>query len=429
MEKEKLLFDSKTDPIPEIRRDLSLIPVKQDGKAYLYVHDAMGYVPENLALNAQVQSLLSLLDGRKSVDDLEPYLGEDVTTDQLLEFVRFLDEHRMLHSTYLRAYSNRREAEYESSDIHDSVTAGNSYPADPQALRELLQEAFTEHGGNATKETNGTDGIEPGQAGGTGPIKALYAPHIDPRVSLEVYAGAFSRLARQRPERVVILATSHYAGIHDELYQNHPFILVDKDFEMPNGRVRADREAIARLEERAGETGVSLHDRAHRIEHSIELHLVFLNHLWDHAYKIVPILVNGFEELYYMEDGHLAKNVKKFSRLLRDEFGDEEETLFLVSGDLAHIGKKFGDSEPAESLFEEIRSFDARFLDHAVENRREQMLAHMKKEYDPYRICGFPPLYTLMNAFPGLRGELLNYEIWDERERESAVSFGSIAYR
>lgn len=427
MEKDELLFDSKTDPIPEIRRDLSLIPVSQDGNSYLYVHDNMGYVPENLALNAQVQTLLSLLDGRKSVADLDPYLDEEVTSDHLLDFIRYLDEHRLLHSTYLRAYSNKREAEYESSEVHESVTAGSSYPADPRALREMLEEAFEKHDASARNGTSPSGGES--SPDDSEPVRALYAPHIDPRVSLDVYAGAFSHLAQRRPERVVILATSHYAGIHAELYQNHPFILVNKDFEMPNGRVPADREAIERLEKRADEAGLSLHDRAHRMEHSIELHLIFLNHLWDHDFEIVPVLVNDFEELYYMEDGHLAGSVTSFSRLLRKEFGSDRETLFLVSGDLAHIGKKFGDSEPAESMFDDIRSFDARFLDHAVENRREEMLAHMKEEYDPYRICGFPPLYTLLNAFPDLRGELLNYEIWDERERESAVSFASVVYR
>lgn len=408
------LFNSKSRPIPGVRREISFVPVNQNGDSYLYVHDMMGYVPDDLALNAQVQTLLSLFDGRKSVEDLKPFLGEDVTTGHLLEFVQFLDENRILNSAFLDGYREKVESGYESSETHESVTAGGSYPADPETLRALLEDAFEEHDGDSR------DG---------GPVRALYAPHIDPRVSLDIYAGAFSRIADQRPRRVVMLATSHYAGLYPEHYENRPYILVNKDFKMPNGLVQADREALDRLAEAGEELGVTAGDRAHRMEHSIELHLVFLNHLWKHDYEIVPILVNGFDELYYNEQGFLGESVSGFSEMLREEFAGDEDTLFLVSGDLAHVGKKFGDDRPADNMFDEIRSFDARFLDHAVENRRGDMLAHMKEEFDPYRICGFPPLYTLMHTLPDLRGELINYEIWDEQERESAVSFGSIAYR
>lgn len=415
MADQKELFNSKSRPIPGVRREISFVPVTQNGDSYLYVHDMMGYVPDDLALNAQVQTLLSLFDGRRSVEDLKPFLGEDVTTDHLLEFVQFLDENRILNSAFLEGYREKVESGYESSQTHESVTAGGSYPADPEELRALLEDAFEEHGGGDSRES--------------GPVRALYAPHIDPRVSLDVYAGAFSRIADQRPSRVVMLATSHYAGLYPERYENYPYILVNKDYGMPNGLVQADREALERLAEAGEELGVTTDDRAHRMEHSIELHLVFLNHLWDHGFRIVPILVNGFDELYYHEQGFLGKSVSGFSEMLREEFAGAEDTLFLVSGDLAHVGKKFGDDRAAESMFDEIRSFDARFLDHAVENRCGDMLAQMKEEFDPYRICGFPPLYTLMHTLPDLRGELINYEIWDEQERESAVSFGSIAYR
>jgi hypothetical protein len=53
----------------------------------------------------------------------------------------------------------------------------------------------------------------------------------------------------------------------------------------------------------------------------------------------------------------------------------------------------------------------------------------MSEKYDPYRICGYPPLYSFLKTKPDLKGEVLTYDIWDESERESGVSFGSIIYR
>ncbi|HKK46302.1 MAG TPA: AmmeMemoRadiSam system protein B, partial [Balneolaceae bacterium] len=335
------LFDSKTDPIPQLRRDLQIIPIEQNGNSYLYFQDQRGYAPPDFAINRQVGTLLSLIDGRKSISDLDPYLGENVNPDQLLQFIRFLDENRLLASKHLESHAQKIEEAYEQSTLHESVTAGSSYPKEPEELNEYLRAAFENHSNTRTAQN----------------IKALYAPHIDPRVALDSYVKAFAPIRNLRPKRIVILATSHYAGLYPDHYQNTPFILVNKDFDLPLGTIRRDQKTIEMLAEQDG-IGISTHDRAHRVEHSIELHLLFLSYLWDHDFSIVPILVRGLDDLYHMEDGHLGQQVKNFSTILHKQFGDDDETFFLISGDLAHFGKKFGDENPASTMFEDVRSFD-----------------------------------------------------------------------
>ena len=100
----------------------------------------------------------------------------------------------------------------------------------------------------------------------------------------------------------------------------------------------------------------------------------------------------------------------------------------MISGDLAHFGKKFGDMETAASMMVKVKAFDESFMEVGANNNPKTMLDIIKTDYDPYKICGFPPLYTFMNAFPNLKGEVLSYDLWDESERESAVSFGSILF-
>lgn len=406
----KQLFDSKTDPIPQLRRDLRVIPVQQNGNSYLYFQDQRGYATPDFALNRQVGTLLSLIDGSKSIADLEPYLGDGASTDQLLEFIQLLDENRLLASEHFRKHARQTEEQYEQSTLHRSVTAGSSYPEDPDELRAYLDDAFNGHNSSETAEN----------------VKALYAPHIDPRVALDSYVKAFATIKQLTPKRVVILATSHYAGFYPKLYQDSPFILVNKDFELPLATIKRDQEAIDRLSAK-DKIGINTHDRAHRIEHSIELHLLFLSYLWNHDFSIVPILVRSLDDLYYMEDGHLGQQLDQFSRVLQNLFGDDE-TFFLISGDLAHFGKKFGDEKPASTMFRDVKSFDKQFLEYGSGNNRKQMLGLMKQDMDPYRICGFPPLYTFLQSMPDLKGEVLGYDLWDERERESAVTFGSILY-
>jgi AmmeMemoRadiSam system protein B len=407
------LFNSKTDPIPEIRRDLQIIPIEENGSSYLYFHDEQGYATSDLALQQEVRPLLSLLNGQRSIEDLEPHLGKGVSKNQVLEFVQFLDKHRLLASNYFQQHAEEIESNYEQLSVHSSVTAGHSYPADPDELQQYLDEAFAKHNGN--KITSDF-------------IKALYAPHIDPRVALDSYINAFAPIKDLQPKRVVIIATSHYAGLYPEIYKEEPFILVNKDFELPLGTVQRDQQTIEELLQTDDEIGITTQDRAHRMEHSIELHLLFLSYLWDHNFKVVPFLTRDLDDLHYMEDGHLGKQLGNFSALLENRFADDDDTFFLISGDLAHFGNKFGDQTAASIMFDQVEDFDRKFLDHASANRRSELLELMKEDMDPYRICGFPPLYTFLNSMPDLKGEILSYDLWDEREKESAVTFGSILY-
>ncbi|WP_020404676.1 AmmeMemoRadiSam system protein B [Gracilimonas tropica] len=411
------IFNSYTDPIPPLRFDVQIIPIKQDGKTYLYFQDQYGYATSDFAVPQSARSMLSLFDGQRSVEDIMEFSDNGVTKEQILEYVQFLDENALLHSAHFKEHAAKMESEYERSDVHFSITAGLAYPDDPEEMTHFLNEAFEK-----------LPTSEPVQT-----AKALYAPHIDIRVGMNSYVKAFSAIKELKPKRVVMLATSHYSGMYPDIYEERPFVIASKDFKMVNGIVKADWEGIKKIREQIeGEEehyGVTFQDRAHRIEHSIEQHLIFINHLWEHEFSLIPIVVGGLDELFYKADGFQGQQVENFSGLLAELFVDDDNTFFLISGDLAHIGKKFGDNKPAKELFDDIRNFDDAFLDFGASGSPQKLLNLMSEKYDPFRICGYPPLYSFLKTLPGLNGEILTYDIWDESERESGVSFGSILYR
>lgn len=411
------LFNSYTDPIPPLRFDVQIIPIKHDGETYLYFQDQYGYATGDFAVPKSAQSIFSLFDGQRSVEDILKFSGNGVTKEQILEYVQFLDENALLHSPYFRKHAEKTEVEYEESDIHHSITAGLSYPDDPSEMDHFLKEAFDKLPTSDPVQT----------------AKALYAPHIDLRFGLNSYVKAFSAIRELKPKRVVMLATSHYSGLYPDIYEERPFVISSKDFKMVNGMVKADLKSIRNIREQIGDEaehyGVTFQDRAHRIEHSIEQHLIFINHLWKHDFSIIPILVGSLDELFYKADGFQGQQVENFAGLLGELFGDNDKTFFLISGDLAHIGKKFGDNKPAKEMFEDIRNFDEAFMDFGASGSPQKMLTLMSEKYDPYRICGYPPLYSFLKTLPDIKGEILTYDIWDESERESGVSFGSILYR
>lgn len=402
--------------IPPLRSDLEILPVSKNGVDLIYIVDSQGYMDQPLVLGKPVSALLPMLNGHYSVRDIVRDLrryGADTGETELQELVMAFDKAGLLLSPSFQQRREKIEERFEKRKLRPAVCAGVSYPANAADLRAMLKRAFEE-----------TERVPVS----FGRIRALFAPHIDTRVNLSVYASGFRYLAALKPKRVVILATSHYSGGYHPLYNGLPYIGSHKDFSTPLGVVPADLKAIRDLAAVAGQTGLSFRDRAHRSEHSIELHLVFLQYMWSHPFAIVPILVGSLEDLYYMREGDTGKKVDAMTRELGNRYAEDDETLFLISGDLAHIGKKFGDRQSANSMYDDMCSYDRLFLGSAARGRADELLSLQAEYDDAYRICGFPPLYTALQALPEARGTITGYDIWDDREQESAVSFCSIIY-
>lgn len=415
---EDKIFRSASKVVPPIRSTLDVFPVHSGDRQLMYFHDSMGYATENFAVDKSIAGLLPLIDGKSSVKKIVERiqeLGGQISEKELGPFITMLDENRMLFSEYFKAYKTKMEDDFEQSEIREPICAGTSYSKSPEKLRAQFDMAFE---AVSDQEDN------PGKS----KIKALYAPHIDPRVGLETYAKAFKPLSNLKPKHVIILGTAHYAGSYFDYYDNTPFILSQKKFSTPLGTISTQKEFAEALISNSDKLGLSVKDRAHRIEHSLELHLIFLQYMWNHDFEITPILVNSFDELMYKKDGALGDQLAKMGEILSTTEKDED-TLILISGDLAHFGHKFGDTEKASEMFNEVKLFDGQFLEQAKNVNSDGLLSVVSEVYDRYRVCGFSPLYSWLASKPNVTGEVTGYQLWDERERESAVTFGSILFR
>lgn len=406
-----MLFDSTTLPIPPLRRDVQVIPVEDNGRSLLVFYDPMKVSTPGFALDRSVEPVLSLIDGQKSLDQLIPYFADGVSAKELLKFIQTLDEQNLLESEKFRKHSDLIETQFEEAEIRPPALAGSSYPADKNEAEGFVRDILQKCNGSMVSESPG---------------KALYAPHIDLRVGAQQYAEAFSSLRKIKPARVVILATAHYSGYYPDVYEGLPFIGSEKDYQLPGRVLKTDRKIVKALAHSGDDAGFTNKDRAHRIEHSIETHLLFASHIWKHDFQIVPILVAGLDEILYMPDGNIGRKIEQFSKQIRQL--DTVDTFYLISGDLSHVGKKFGDAQSARLMRKDVENFDHAFIETALSNKPHQMLEHIGGNYDAYRVCGFPPLFTFLKTFPDHKGTPLNYHWWDETERESAVSFGSILY-
>lgn len=144
--------------------------------------------------------------------------------------------------------------------------------------------------------------------------KALIVPHAGYVYSGPVAASAYARIAsaRGRIRRVVLLGPVHRVPVRG-------LALPGADaFDTPLGRIAIDTAACARLE---GMPQVVRSPAAHRLEHSLEVQLPFLQRLLD-DFALVPLAVGD-------------ATAEEVAQVL-DALWGGDETLIVISSDLSH---------------------------------------------------------------------------------------------
>jgi hypothetical protein len=188
------------------------------------------------------------------------------------------------------------------------------YPEQENRLRAEVQAMLAE-------AAPGLDSAErtPGQSIGEGAPrvphpKAIIAPHAGYVYSGPVAASAYSRLEGHAGSisRVILLGPAHRYPVRGMAASSA------KAFQTPLGSVLLDQEAIARAMELPQ---VQLVDEAHEGEHSLEVHLPFLQVVLG-DFSLVPLVVG--------EASH-----EEVAEVLEILWGGPE-TLIVVSSDLSH---------------------------------------------------------------------------------------------
>lgn len=186
----------------------------------------------------------------------------------------------------------------KSGRVRRPAVAGAFYPSGAPALRRAIADC-TERAVQATP---------PGRP------KALVAPHAGYVYSGPVAATAYATLVPWRDDirRVVLLGPSHHVAFRGLATSAAEFFLT------PLGPVQVDVAAVIELQELPF---VRCRDDAHVAEHSLEVHLPFLQQVLD-DFRITPLVVGDASASEVAEAlGHVW---------------DGDETLIVVSTDLSH---------------------------------------------------------------------------------------------
>jgi AmmeMemoRadiSam system protein B len=185
---------------------------------------------------------------------------------------------------------------FAMSTTRPPAVAGLFYPDDAGQLREQVR------------------GFLRGAAGSGPAPKAIIAPHAGYVYSGPVAASAYALLAgaRETIRRVLLIGPSHRVGFKGIAAASADF------YSTPLGDVPVDRKALEKILDLPW---VRVFDQAHALEHSLEVHLPFLQVALG-AFELVPLVAG-------------EATADEVAEVLERLWGGPE-TLVVVSSDLSH---------------------------------------------------------------------------------------------
>ncbi len=254
-----------------------------------------------------------------------------------------------------------------------AAVAGQFYPGDAQALKRQVD------GFLARAEDRG---LRP---------KAIIGPHAGTIYSGPIAASAYINLRSLRGtiKRVVLLGPAHYVPLEGLAASTA------EAFTTPLGEIPLDQETLRNLE---AFKQVNFVDKAHRPEHSLELHLPFLQEtLGD--FQLVPLVVGACEP----ED---------VAEVLEQVWGGEE-TLIVISSDLSHY-----------LPYEMARQLDGQTT-RAIEELHWEELAHDQA-------CGYYAVRGLLQAARDHKMKVTTVDLRNSGDtagtKEGVVGYGAYLF-
>lgn len=398
-------------------RTIDMVPVQFNGRPHLLLRDPLQLTDKMLMVSAQAGVVLALLDGTRTVREIQVDLmrltGEFVMSDQIEELLRQLDECLFLDNERFKEALNAAISAYCQSPFRSPILSGSAYPSDPSSLRSMLDSFFEPPKG-------------PGHPSGVKyscPLKAVVAPHIDLSRGGFTYAWAYKDLAEApQPELFIILGIAHYP-------MGNLFAATTKDFVTPLGRARAAVEFIEALNSRCG-FDLLADEFAHRHEHSVELQVIWLQHLFGDV-KIVPIICAGFEDLVEPGESPVSlPQVKEFVEAFQETLSEYSgQVTIIASVDLSHIGFRFGDRMSITPVtLRWLEAEDRLFLEKVANGDEEGMFALIHADRNSRRVDAYPALYVMLKVLGDVKGEIRHYDQSVEGRNESVVTFGAVVF-
>jgi AmmeMemoRadiSam system protein B len=431
-------------PCPRLR-PLEVFPVGDPKKELLFaLRDPDGF-SDTVVLPYPAAVLATLMDGRRRLSEIQTdfqlQFGQPVPLLDLERFIGELDQANLLDSDGFRQRWQTEVQMYLNNPVRPAAHAGGAYAGEPGELRQQLERLFlgadgpgaingqtAGHAGSGTQDADS----RPMPPGGER-LCGVLSPHIDLHRGGAAFAWAYKRVVEESGADIFVI----FGTAHNPMRQM--FSVSRKNFATPLGTAQVSQPFVDRLvqhligDPRAEGLDLFQDELAHRHEHSIEFQALFLQYVLGdrRPYMIVPVLTGSFHRFVERgrepaESPHVAAFVAAMQATAAEFPG---RVCYISGGDLAHVGRRFGD----EWLLDEARlahraNDDKQLLTAACRADAAGFFQHIAVQADQSRICGLAPTYTMLQVMQPVRGELLKYDQAVEQDGSACVSFASAAF-
>jgi AmmeMemoRadiSam system protein B len=399
--------------LARLRSTLDFMPSPVPDKPGLLIRDPFQFSDAALVIPPALVEGLTYFDGTRTPFDLREFLvrltGELDVGELQQQLTDALSEAGFLEDDNFLRRKEEAERAFASAPTRAPAHAGTGYPEDPAELTSTLRDYLQRNAAAA-----------PGER-----VRAIAAPHVSPFGGVDAYRAAYASLTPSDAERTfVVLGTSHYG-------ESDHFGLTRKAFVTPFGETSTDLALVDEIARSAGD-GAVMEDYCHAVEHSIEFQVVFLQHLFGPRVRVVPLLCGAFSR--GMQAGARPEDdeaVRRTIAALGEIAAREGDRLLWVLGvDMAHMGRRYGDSFEAAAgrgEMEEVARRDRSRIERMERGDAAGFWEQVRENQDDLKWCGASPIYTFLSALPDVRGSLLHYQQWNI-EPHSVVSFAGLRF-
>lgn len=400
-----------TDKRPKLR-PVEAFPEDGENEDVFVVRDPSGLGDGVLRMSEPALFVLSQLDGTHTLGDIrdafQKRYGQTLTDNTLAKLVENLESSHLLEGPSFDAHFASLVDGYRDAPVRASIYGVEL--GDKEAVEAYMDEMLPSP-------------CHPPERSDL--IVGVIAPHLDYPRGKPCYREAYGSLwGRACPQRCVILGTNHF-GLSTSV------TATGKAFQTPLGVTQVDTEFLEAVERRCGHD-LRRHEFDHRREHSIELQVLCLQHVFGtESFMIVPFLCpdpcgpTGMKP--FDGDGvALDDFARALTEAMKDDGGD---TLVVAGADLSHVGREFGDSFTLDQArLTRLENRDRTALAHLESRCPEAFIDELKRDDNPTRVCSAGCMSVLAMLLPDAEPTLHKYHQAYDEGAQICVTCTAITY-
>ena len=382
-------------------RQFQAWPIQKEGKQLVALREPFMLTKETLVVPTGVFAAFQFIDGESTLEEIIE--KTKANPEQFIELINKLDGVGLLWGPTSKRLEEEAVAKLKEEGTFPIRSSG-SLGENAEACQKQIEAWFSE--------------IEDPEF--ENPVKAVIAPHLDYARGWPNYASAYYTWSKtDTPDRVVILGTNHFGN-------GDGVVLSTIGFTTPLGFCPADENVVTALTDKFG-TSITADFIDHAAEHSIELHLPWIQYCFGDVPVVAALIPNPLIEM--IEDDGERTGTEEFVKELKTILHDlEGTTLFISSADLSHVGQQFGEPRAVDDQRKfDVERHDREMMAKFIENDSSEFIEAMKWNNNATQWCSIGNMAAILELVDPTEIELIDYRQACDQKGIALVSSCSMA--